>query len=86
MKKPAAFFAHATQVRAKYASTGRLFNIATIESTNPEGERVGGTTGDHRFYEKYAPNASDQGHLNAVGSELAASALVSLIASTATTS
>lgn len=73
-------------VRAKYASTGRLFDLAAIESTNATGERVEGIAGGHRSYELYAPYASDQGHLNAVGSGLAASALVSLIAATATTS
>lgn len=71
-------------VRAKYASTGRLFDIAAIESTDPAGDRVGGTTGGDRFEELYGPYASDQGHLNALGSGLAASALVSLIATTAT--
>ncbi|PKQ31388.1 MAG: hypothetical protein CVT62_08315 [Actinobacteria bacterium HGW-Actinobacteria-2] len=64
-------------VRAKYAGTGRLWDIAAIESTRPDGTRVTGSAFGEAMYAGYT---SDGGHLNAAGSQVVASALLRLIA------
>jgi hypothetical protein len=54
-------------IRAAYAG-GHLADIAAAESTTPESTRVGGTYQDEPYYSLYSEYASDEGHLNDVGS------------------
>ena len=67
-------------VRERYAATGRLWDIATIESTPASGTRVGGELEGQPYLALYSGFASDPGHLNSVGSQRAATELLSLIA------
>lgn len=69
-------------MRAEYASTGRLFDLAAMESTAPDGSRVTGTYEGATYYALAPEWASDPGHLNAAGSQVAAGQLLGLIAST----
>lgn len=71
----------AAMVRAEYASTGRLFDLATIESTAPDGSRIGGTSGGQPYYQPYSGYLQDGGHLNATGAEVADTKLFKLLAS-----
>lgn len=64
-------------VRAKYAGTGRLWDIAAIESTRPDGTRVTGSAYGEAMYAGYT---SDGGHLNSAGSKVVAAELLRLIA------
>lgn len=66
-------------VRQTYAGTGRLYDIAAIQSTAPDGSRVAGRSSEPS-YAMAAAYAADPGHLNAVGSQVAASALLEAIA------
>ncbi|MGI5950237.1 MAG: glycosyltransferase [Brooklawnia sp.] len=65
-------------VRAEYPA-GRLFDLAAIESTRPDGSRVrrGRAAGHFALFEGYA---ADPGHLNTVGARVAAGELVGLVA------
>jgi hypothetical protein len=67
------------KVRAEYGGTGRLFDVAAVESTRADGSR---TTADSGSYLILNPDyASDgDGHLNGVGSRRAAAALFRTIA------
>lgn len=69
-------------IRQQYAGTGRLFDLARVESTRPNGTRVGGTHSDDRYFALYEAYASDSGHLNDEGSKRAASELLRVIART----
>lgn len=71
----------AATVRAEYASTGRVFDLATIESTAPDGSRIGGTSGGQPYYQPYSGYLQDGGHLNATGAEVADTKLFKLLAS-----
>ncbi len=64
-------------LRAKYGSTGRLWDIAALESTRPDGSRL---TGAAYGEELYAGYTSDGGHLNDAGSKVVAAELLRLIA------
>lgn len=66
-------------VRAEYGPTGRLWDIAAAESTDPDGNRVGGKN----FEALYAGYASDGAHLNPTGAVVVAEPLVLLLASLA---
>ncbi len=59
-------------VRAKYGDTGRLFDLARVESTDPDGNRLGW------LYSGYLSDAD--GHLNAQGSRVAARKMLRVIA------
>ena len=61
----------------------RLFDLAAIESTAPDGSRVRGTYDGRPYFALYPGYASDPGHLNAAGSRIAAGELLHLIARTA---
>lgn len=66
-------------VRQRFASTGRLFDIAAVESTMstaPMTRVEGGQT----FYVLNGALASDAGHLNDLGSRIAATELIQLVA------
>lgn len=66
-------------IRAEYGGD-RLFDLAAVESTRPDGTReVRGIEGEQHFA-LYGGYASDPGHLNETGSELAAAELVGVIA------
>lgn len=66
-------------IRAEYAASGRLFDIAAIESTTPDGRRVstGGPATTEALHRGYA---SDPGHLNTDGGTIAAEALAATLA------
>jgi hypothetical protein len=63
----------------------RVFDLAAVESTAPDGMRVSGTSDDKDFFALYDGYSSDGGHLNAAGADRAATALLSLMARTVTT-
>lgn len=66
-------------LRAEYADTGRLFDVASIESTTEGGDRV---TGRHRGEVYFALDkgyAADPGHLNAAGSAVAAEGFLAVV-------
>ena len=69
-----------TLIRNQYASTGRLFDLAAIESTRPNGTRVSGTSGGNTYYQLYDSYSSDGGHLNATGEQVLDTALFTLLA------
>lgn len=65
-------------VRREYR--GALFDIAALESTAPDGSRVGGRDGTGRpYFELYGAYTSDGGHLNSGAARMAAVALLALI-------
>lgn len=66
-------------VRKEYAVTGRLWDIAAAESTDPDGGRVGG----ERYEALYPAYASDGAHLNEVGAVAVAEPFTQLLASLA---
>jgi hypothetical protein len=57
-----------------------LFDLAAIESTKPDGTRVAGRYDNQGYFALYDGYASDMGHLNAVGSKIAATAFLEAIA------
>lgn len=65
-------------LRKEYGDTGRLWDIAAIESTDPEGERVGGK-GYEALFSGYA---SDGAHLNEEGGQVVAAELLKVVAHT----
>ncbi|TAH32144.1 hypothetical protein EYC58_05760 [Candidatus Saccharibacteria bacterium] len=69
-----------TLIRNQYASTGRLFDLAAIESTRPNGTRVSGTSGGNTYYQLYDAYSSDGGHLNATGEQVVDTAFFTLLA------
>jgi hypothetical protein len=66
-------------IRGEYMGR-HLFDLAAIESTKPDGTRVAGRYDNHEYFALYDGYASDVGHLNAVGSEVAATAFLGAIA------
>lgn len=69
-----------TWLRGTYADSGRLFDIAAIQSTRLDGTRIKGTLGGQPFYSMDWAHASDSGHLNEAGAAIAVSALLATIA------
>ena len=65
-------------IRREYGATGRLFDIAAIESTRPDGSRVTGAGG--RYLSLHQGYASDDGHLNEAGAQRAAAGLMRAVA------
>lgn len=63
-------------IRARYGATGRLFDIAAIEATATTQQTVDGAT----YYVLNAALAADPGHLNELGSRLAAADFIRLVA------
>lgn len=70
-------------IRARYSSTGQLWDIAAVESTRPDGSRVRGVSSGQPYEALYSGYTDDGGHLNAAGSKVAAAALLRLIAAQA---
>ena len=66
-------------IRREYAGR-HLFDLAAIESTRPDGTRVSGRYDNQEYFALYDGYASDAGHLNAVGSKIAATAFLEAIA------
>ena len=66
-------------IRGEYAGR-HLFDLAAIESTKPDGTRVSGRYDTQGYFALYDGYASDQIHLNAVGSKIAATAFLDAIA------
>jgi hypothetical protein len=66
-------------IRREYGGR-HLFDLAAIESTKPDGTRVSGRYDNQGYFALYGGYASDQGHLNAVGSKIAATAFLEAIA------
>ena len=69
-------------IRREY-SGGHLFDLATVESTVPDGSRAAGTYQGQRYYQLHGGYASDYGHLNGEGGRVAATAWLKAIARTA---
>lgn len=61
----------------------RLFDIATFESTAPDGTRINGSLDGRGYYALYDGYALDEGHLDATTSQVAAARLMSLLADSA---
>jgi hypothetical protein len=66
-------------IRREYAH-GHLFDLASAESTTPDGSRVVGTYQGQRYYRLYDGYARDPGHLNDEGARVAATAWLKTIA------
>jgi hypothetical protein len=66
-------------VRAQYGS-GHLLDLAAIESTQPDGKRDVRTHDGQQYFTLSEGYAADLGHLNAIGSEIAATAFLQSIA------
>ena len=66
-------------IRREYGGH-HLFDLAAIESTKPDGTRVSGRYDNQGYFALYDGYASDVGHLNAVGSKIAATAFLDAIA------
>lgn len=71
----------ANMIRQQYGSTGRVFDLAKVESTRPDGTRVSGGSGANVYYQLADEYTSDGGHLNATGIRTADKALFKLLAS-----
>lgn len=69
-------------IRAAYASQ-HLFDLAGVESTRPDGSRVTGRHDGADYFALYDGYASDLGHLNAAGAEVAAAAWLTAVAGAA---
>ena len=65
-------------VRDAYPA-GRVYDIAAIESTEPDGSRSSGTSDGQTYYALYGGYAADPGHLNEAGAEIAAAHLLDLV-------
>lgn len=70
-------------IRAEYAETGRLFDIAAIQATDLEGNRRVRSHDGSEYYAMEAVISSNPGHLNATGGAVVASAFYSAIAGAA---
>jgi hypothetical protein len=66
-------------IRREY-SGGRLFDLAAVESTTPDGSRVAGTHQGQQYYRLYDGYASDSGHLNREGAQIVAAAWLNALA------
>jgi hypothetical protein len=66
-------------IRREYAG-GHLFDLAEVESTKPDGTRDVGTYQGQSYYRLHEGYASDSGHLNGVGSRVAATAWLTAVA------
>lgn len=67
-------------VRTEYAATGRLFDIAAIESTADGGRHVIGRHRGRTYHALDRALARDHGHLNEIGAEAVATDLLAVIA------
>jgi hypothetical protein len=58
----------------------QVFNLAGVESTRPDGERVTFSHNGMLYYSLYNPYASDSGHLNKLGRRTVAAAMLHFLA------
>lgn len=58
---------------------GQLFDLAAFESTTPQGDRVTGSYDGQDYFALYSGYATDEGHLNAAASQVAAAELLDLV-------
>lgn len=65
-----------TMLRREYGKSGRLWDIAALESTDPKGRKVGGKSYEALF----RGYASDGAHLNEQGGQVVAADLLRVIA------
>lgn len=72
-------------VRAEYGQSGRLFDIAAIESTRPDGSRVSRSADAQVHFALYSGYASDEGHLNSVGAKRAAGEFLATVSRASST-
>ena len=70
------------KIRTEYADD-HLFDLAVVESTQPDGTQTSGRYDDQGYHALYTGYASDPGHLNTLGSEVAATAFLKAIAQAA---
>ena len=66
-------------IRAEYGATGRLVDVAAMESTRPDGSRVSGEVDGAPYFALFDGFASDPGHLNEVGSQVVAEGLLDVM-------
>jgi len=66
-------------IRQEYPGD-QVFDLAAIESTDPDGKRVTGMYHGRQYYRLYDGYASDSGHLNGEGAHIVASAWLKAIA------
>ncbi len=71
-------------IRDAYAG-GHVFDLAAAESTRPDGSRVTGRHGGADYFALHDGYASDLGHLNDAGAEVAAAAWLRAVARAAST-
>lgn len=67
-------------IRREYQKTRRLYDIAAIESTTPDGSRVSGIENGLAYDSLFGGYSTDGGHLNEVGTRTAAAPLLQLAA------
>lgn len=67
-------------LRQTYGGKEPLFDLATIESTRPDGSRAYATRGADTVYALAAELTDDGGHLNAAGRRLAAARFIEFLA------
>lgn len=68
------------RLRAEYADTNVFFDIASIESTTRDGDRVTGRYDGGLYFALDKAYAKDPGHLNEAGAGLAAESFLAVIA------
>lgn len=66
-------------LRSEYADADRLFDVAALESTAPDGGRVAARYGDDLYYSLDRGYASDHGHLNPSGAAHVADGFMSVV-------
>ena len=67
------------KIREKYESTGRLFDIAAIESTYPDGRRSTYSKSGKTYYSLSSDYTYDGAHLNETGRKLVAKELLLML-------
>jgi hypothetical protein len=67
-------------MRQAYGDTGRLYDLAHLQSTAPDGTHVSGEYKGAPYLALAPEWASDPGHLNAAGSQMVAGAFLKLVA------
>jgi hypothetical protein len=67
-------------MRATYGADGTLFDLARIESTQPDGSRLQYTFGSDTAFALVPAYTDDGGHLNALGRRVAAEQFVAFLA------
>lgn len=68
-------------IRAEYGATGRMVDVAAMESTRPDGTPVSGEVDGARYYALYDGYSSDPGHLNDAGAQVVAAGLLDVLGS-----